>query len=245
MNKLDNQTFYDQDAARYDTRWVTTGGSTTEATQRTIVAQLCRPWAGRTVVEIGCGTGRFSLILAQLGAQVTLVDLSSHMLKVAAAKLATHGVAQNVRGYVNASIYDLPFPANSVDCVISLNVFNHLEQIERALAQCGRVLKQDGLFLFNYPNLYSYFWPMALRINQRAKALGQEVFSQWLNPVTVAQELAAAGFAIETKVGHVHVPRALEPFHLTTILAGLDRISRRQPLQPLAPVHFCLCRKVQ
>lgn len=245
MKRLDNQTFYDQDALAYDERWVTTGGTATERAQQAIVTQLCANWAGRDVVEIGCGTGRFSLQLAQLKVQLTLVDLAPQMLALAKAKLTQAGLATTVQEYINASIYELPLPTASVDCVVSLNVFNHLENLPLALAQCARILKPGGEFLFNYPNLYSYFWPMAWHINRTNSAVGQAIFSQWLKPAAVNQQLRAAGFTLEHCVGHVHVPRALEPFKLNFLLQQLDRLSRQHPLRSLAPVQFCFCRKVE
>lgn len=245
MKTLDNQAFYDHDAQQYDQRWASAGGSTTEQTQQAIVADLCADWAGRNVVEIGCGTGRFSLILARMGIQLTLIDLSPRMLAVAQAKLVEQGLAHNVQEYLNASIYDLPITSATVGGIVSLNVFNHLNNVALALRQCARILKPGGELLFNYPNLYSYFWPVAWRINQRHQAIGQEVFSQWFKPAEVNRHLQAAGFVLTKRVGHVHAPRALDRFGLHPLLQGLDRLSRQRPLQGLAPVHFCLCQKVE
>lgn len=244
MTILDNRTFYDQDATSYDARWGTKGGSRTDKTQRQIVADLCSGWSGKNVLEIGCGTGRFSVVLAQIGARLTLADLSSKMLEVTREKLSQNGLAQAVVKDANVSIYDLGFDPGTFDSVVSLNVFNHLEKIDLALAECVRVLKKDGAFLFNYPNLYSYYWPVAEKINKSSKAVGQEVYSNWMKPLEMKKKLKNAGFEIEQMVGHVHVPRALERFGINSLFYGLDRISRHKPLLYLAPVHYCLCKKV-
>jgi 2-polyprenyl-3-methyl-5-hydroxy-6-metoxy-1,4-benzoquinol methylase len=166
------------------------------------------------------------------------------MLQRTIEKLRAIHLEQKVNQSVNSSIYDLPFESNSFDCVVSLNVFNHLENIDLALRQCARLLKPGGEFLFNYPNLYSYFWPVAVRINQTSKAVGQNVYSKWLKPVEVEDKLQSVGFEIKKRVGHLHVPRSLENLRVYPILYRLDRISRHQPFQRFAPVHFCLCRKI-
>src|SRR5262245_8734085 len=73
-----------------------------------------------TVVDLPCGTGRFTGHLARAGYQVVGSDISSEMMQQAA-KLPSvqHG---NIAGYVRADAEALPFAAKSVDAVMSIRL---------------------------------------------------------------------------------------------------------------------------
>jgi ubiquinone/menaquinone biosynthesis C-methylase UbiE len=89
------------------------------------------------VLDLGCGTGRFSTALRQaFSCRVIGVEPSAAMLRVACAKQAIEllqGQAEN-----------LPLPAEAVDLVFMSQVFHHLMDPTRALSEILRVLKPDG-----------------------------------------------------------------------------------------------------
>jgi Methyltransferase domain len=58
---------------------------------------------------------------------------------------------KNPGGIRNESVTRLTFPDSSLDCVISLDVFEHVPEFRRALAECHRVLRPGGRFLFSVP----------------------------------------------------------------------------------------------
>jgi ubiquinone/menaquinone biosynthesis C-methylase UbiE len=242
----DNRSFYNADADSYDKRWTTEGGAHTDQVQRSIIREMCGGWYDKTVIEIGSGTGRFSVELARLGTRLLLIDLSSEMLELAAARVLNEGYGESLYGYQNASIYDLPIQDQSVDCVISINVLGHLRDLPRALHECARVLKEDGELIINYPNLCSYYWPAATMVNHKQIAVGQAVYSQWLEARTVENELESAGLFVEKRIGHVHAPRAVDNLGMPWVdgaISTLDRVSRDSMMTRYAPVHFLLCRK--
>lgn len=239
-----NVRFYDSDSATYDeTRWVSKSGAYTFAVQQQIVESLTADWRNSDVLEVGPGTGRFSIQLANKQNRLTLLDISSRMLDVTKSNLADEGLADSILEAVEGSIYSLPFEDGRFDHALCLNVLSHLEDSAAAIGELARVVKKGGSVLINYPNLESFYWPAARRINARAKAVGQEVFSIWQRPKRVLEALNAAGLSLLVRRGHAHVPRALERFHLLPVIRGLDWCSRRAPLSRLAPVHFCLCIK--
>ena len=91
--------------------------------------------AGRRVLDLGCGKGRFSQALAERGATVVGLDLSAAMLL---------GAAHVDR--VRASARRLPFGPASFDGVIAVEVFEHLAPASLDLV-CGevrRVLRPGG-----------------------------------------------------------------------------------------------------
>ena len=239
-----NPDFYNRDSATYDEqRWQSPGGAYTNRAQQDIVARLTADWAGHRVVEVGPGTARFTIPLAQRGAQITVVDISPGMLETARGNIEGAGVIERVEAFVEGSIYELPFADSSFDHAISLNVFNHLERAGDALKQLARVIKPGSTLLFNYANLNSWYWPAARRIRKRGTAVGQDVFSTWERPADVRRMIDDAGLDLVERVGHVHMPRAMERYKLAPVVRCLDQLSRGGPLASLAATHYCFCRK--
>jgi SAM-dependent methyltransferase len=110
-----------------------------------------------TVVDLGCGTGTLTLMLAETGCRVTGIDVSDDMLAVAQEKRA--GTIGNELGGMIGGVnwlqqdmraWELPEP---VDCVVSfcdcLNYLLEEEDITRVFSRTIHGLKQGGLFLFD------------------------------------------------------------------------------------------------
>ena len=99
------------------------------------------PWLpeGATVLDLGCGIGRYSEILAEhFGAQVVGVDPSEKML-AQAQKKATGSVR-----YERASGESIPLEDNSIDVVFMSMVLHHFSDQSRVLRECHRILRPRG-----------------------------------------------------------------------------------------------------
>jgi ubiquinone/menaquinone biosynthesis C-methylase UbiE len=108
-------------------------------------ATATRPM-GRAL-EIGAGTGFFSLNLRQAGwlDEVVVTDVSSGMVEVARRNARNLGF--EVDGAV-AGITDLPYPDESFDLVLGHAVLHHVPDVEAGLRECLRVLRPGGRFVF-------------------------------------------------------------------------------------------------
>jgi 2-polyprenyl-6-hydroxyphenyl methylase/3-demethylubiquinone-9 3-methyltransferase len=113
---------------------------------RAIVESAGSLW-GRRVLDLGCGKGRFGRALAERGACVVGLDLSTAMLAEAA------GIDR-----VRASARRLPFAPASFDLVIAVEMFEHLPagSIDRALAEARRVLRPGGKLIIIDKNACSW-----------------------------------------------------------------------------------------
>ncbi len=96
--------------------------------------------AGRTVLDLGCGTGRHALWMAAAGAKVTALDFSEAMLE--AARRKPH--AEKVRFLVHDLHDPLPLDA-SFDVVVSGLVLEHLDDLGAFFGQVHRVLAPGGV----------------------------------------------------------------------------------------------------
>ena len=104
--------------------------------ERAAVVHLARNrfGPGAKLLEIGCGTGRITEALAEDGFRVTATDLSEDMIALARSKLAPWSA--NVLLQV-ADAFELPFPDNSFDGVVSCRLFGHLDEDQKV-----RVLRE-------------------------------------------------------------------------------------------------------
>lgn len=95
---------------------------------------------GRAVLDVGCGTGRHAVRLAQAGADVTAVDISEGMLARARAKAG----ALPVRFLVHDLTQPLPLPDATFDLVLSCLVLEHIADVDAFLAELARVCRPGG-----------------------------------------------------------------------------------------------------
>jgi tRNA (cmo5U34)-methyltransferase len=81
----------------------------------------------RTLADLGCGAGNFSLKLAQRFPldRITLVDLSANMLDAASARLAQAAPATQLHP-LQADVRDLDLPPQSHDLIVAAAVLHHL-----------------------------------------------------------------------------------------------------------------------
>lgn len=116
---------------------------------------------GATVVELGCGDGLNTVILAALGASVIGVDISEESLALTVARARANGVAARVRA-IHASALQLPLTACSADKVLCVAILHHVDA-HAAAAEIQRVLKPGGVAVFLEP----MEGPPALRLLKR------------------------------------------------------------------------------
>lgn len=93
-------------------------------------------------LEIGCGTGEFSRLLAARAGRVLALDLSPNMIRLAAERSAHF---TNIDFQV-ADVLTLELPAGRFDCVAAIATLHHLPFAE-ALTKIKRALKPGGVLL--------------------------------------------------------------------------------------------------
>lgn len=120
-------------------------GEVVAATQARVLAEFLGPH-GRTILDVGTGTGRAALLLARAGAEVIGVDASEEMLAVARNRAAAAGL--QVR-FEAGDAHALAFPDRSVDAAVSLRVLMHTPDWRRCVAELCRVARD--LVVVDYP----------------------------------------------------------------------------------------------
>lgn len=114
-------------------------------------AEIARLTSGRRfrrVLDLGCGTGKQTVLLAPHAEEVWAIDLSAESLRQAEARCARAGFC-NVK-FLQQSILTLPADGGSVDAIFSYgDVISHVHDAYRQVfAESARVLAPDGVMAF-------------------------------------------------------------------------------------------------
>lgn len=110
---------------------------------------------GKKILDVGCGTGRYSVPLAKKGAEVYGIDISEGMLK--AAKRKSKGL--NTK-YQLSDMRKIPYKDETFDKVISSLAIDHVKDYEKAILEILRVTKKGGKIII------STIHPKALQVKE-------------------------------------------------------------------------------
>jgi ubiquinone biosynthesis O-methyltransferase len=141
--------FFDPIANEYDLWYERPLGRFVDEVETKLALELFQPKPGMYVLDVGCGTGNFSIKLARLGVKVVGIDISEEMLKIAREKAERLGLQIE---FVKMDVYSLQFPSDHFDGVFSMATFEFIHQPKRAFEEMMRVLKPSGYLLIGTIN---------------------------------------------------------------------------------------------
>ena len=140
-------------------------------------------YAGKSVLEIGCGAGTDLLEFAKAGALVAGVDVTDTALKLTEERILLEGVNYNLIKIAAYSGKRLPYSENKFDLVYAYGVLHHTPFIDDLISEIHRVLKPGGRlkamvyhkhsFLYYYSILYLRYLQQGLADYSRDDALSQ------------------------------------------------------------------------
>ena len=121
---------------------------------------------GGTVLEVGCGAGRFTEVLLDVGARVFASDLSR-------AVEANHANLQGRAGYFvcQADLMRLPIAPGAFDAVVALGVLQHTPSPEAAIVALAAALRPGGLLAVDHytrPQATGWRWRVAAALLPRS-----------------------------------------------------------------------------
>lgn len=131
---------YDRWASIYDS-----DGNPLIALEEPVIKRLLGDVKGLKVVDVGCGTGRHALKLAEEGAEVIAADFSEGMIQTAQKK-ARAGSVQFVNHDVTKP---LPFSDSMFDRVLCCLVLEHIQNLEPFFRELGRICRKEGYIVIS------------------------------------------------------------------------------------------------
>ena len=159
-------------AAEYDEKRFSGGGRIIDRREKQAVLDALAPVDGREVLEIACGTGRFTVMLAERGADITGIDISEAMLARGRERARAALVADTIE-FLRGDAARLPFPDDAFDTVFAIRFFHLASTPEAFLAEMRRVAADRVVFdTFNAGSarsLYNWLLPMGSRLYSRSE----------------------------------------------------------------------------
>lgn len=133
---------FDEVWKNYDYRKRRAGDITASFFEGLRIEELLNRFSGsKTIINIGCGSGKWSLPFIDSGFEVTNFDISEFALKISRERCGDENAA-NIRGDANS----LPFKSDTFDIVMSFGLLEHFKEISRPIEEMVRVLKPGGIF---------------------------------------------------------------------------------------------------
>lgn len=120
-------------------------------------------FAGRKVLELGCGAGYDAYTFIRAGADYTGIDLTPENPERVRVHLAHYGMDPNV---LEGDVEQLPFADASFDVVYSNGVLHHTPSPERAFSEAFRVLRREGQLYVSVYNRNSIFYALTLALDE-------------------------------------------------------------------------------
>ncbi|HEU4906191.1 MAG TPA: class I SAM-dependent methyltransferase [Solirubrobacterales bacterium] len=191
-----NTRYHDAAAHEYDAKWGIDFGATGQRQVRLKLSKALGGLGGERfgdALEIGSGTGYFSLNLLQMGTieRLTATDISPGMLARLTATAEGLGLEAET---VTAEAETLPFEDESFDLVFGHAVLHHIPDIERGFAEFRRVLRPGGAIAFaGEPSRYGD------RLAAAPKRAGMLAAPAWRRLVGASPRAVA-----ETDLSHDH-----------------------------------------
>jgi ubiquinone/menaquinone biosynthesis C-methylase UbiE len=155
-----NERYHDAAAASYDSKWGIDFGDIGQRQVRGKLSKALGGWPAdpfADALEIGAGTGYFSLNLLQAGAieRATATDISPGMLATLEENASQLGLQVKT---ASADAETLPFGDESFDLVFGHAVLHHIPDLARGFAEFSRVLRPGGTLAFcGEPSRYGDF----------------------------------------------------------------------------------------
>lgn len=137
----ESQKYWDDQAPRFDNQ---PDHGLRDPIVRQAWTEFLKAWlppVGSTVLDIGCGTGSLSVVIASLGHTITGIDLSPSMIALARAKAASQGFQADFQ-IMDAAYPE--FPGRSFDVIVCRHLLWALPKPEQVLQRWSEILTPGG-----------------------------------------------------------------------------------------------------
>jgi SAM-dependent methyltransferase len=170
------QEWYQADsvAEEYDDKRFSGGGRLIDRREKAAVLNAIEPITDRRVLEIACGTGRFTVLLAERGADIVGLDISGPMLQQGRQKAKTANVSDTLE-FLRGDAARLPFPDDHFDVVLAMRFFHLADTPVEFMTELRRVTRDRIVFdtfnSYSTRSIYNWALPMGSRLYSRSEVI--------------------------------------------------------------------------
>ena len=166
------------------------------------------PFAGLSILDVGCGGGLVAEPMARLGGHVTGLDAEAGTLAVARAHAAESGLAIDYR---DDAVEALASSGARFDAVLALEVVEHVADLPAFLAACAAVLAPGGLLVLSTINRTARAYALGIVAAERVLRWvprGTHDWKKFVKPGELARALRNAGLTPVELCGLAYDPLA-------------------------------------
>jgi len=169
---------------------------------------------GKTALEVGSGGGILTEEICKMGFTTTGIDPADESLQTA----SNHAKAEGLNiTYEKGTGEQLPYADQSFDCVFCCDVLEHVRDLPRVIAEIARVLKPNGVFIYDTLNRTFISKLVAIKIWQEWKRWAfmppnLHVWKMFIKPDEMKELLSGNGLEWQHHVGsepNVSIPTML------------------------------------
>jgi SAM-dependent methyltransferase len=211
--------------------WTGPAGSVRAARRAARIISAANLGPGSLCLELGCGTGTFTTLLADSGCELVAVDLSPATAELARARAGER--AQVVVGNVETGE---GIPRREYDAIVGVSVLHHLD-LDRCLRNTFSLLRPGGRFAFSEPNMRNpQIWAERhLRFVKRLRHVTEHETA--FTAPGLRGALEAHGLVVDRAEAFEFLHPAT-PERLVPAVLALERVLERTPARAIAGSVF-------
>ncbi len=199
-------------------------------TKRLDALQRLAPMSGARLLDLGCANGTYTRRLAERFGSVDAVDIEPERLDEFRGWLKGSSLAAKIR-VAEMSAERLDFDDATFDAVTTIEVLEHVQDLEASLAEIHRVLKPGGTFYLTSPNRFFPLETHGFLVGARRLPPIAGPFLPWIKPLHT--RLADARAFTVRGITPVIARHGFDPVGHTFIMPPVDRSRAGQRLRPV------------
>lgn len=204
---MDIQNAYNEWSEIYDSNTNLTRDLDQQVTRATLTGQHFN-----AILELGCGTGKNTIFLAQIGATVHALDFSEGMIAKAKEKVQ----AENVRFEMADLTKRWNCEDGAYDLIVCNLVLEHIQDLEHIFAEAARTLQPGGRFFINELHPFKQYKGTKARFERETEIIEVDVFIHHISDFTNAA--SASGFKLVKFNEYWHAEDQNKPPRLISFL---------------------------
>ena len=165
-----------------------------------------RPLMGLSLLDIGCGGGLLCEPMARLGAQVTGIDAAQRNIATASLHAEKQGLAIDYRQHTAEALAE---EGRQYDIVLTLEIVEHVADVDLFLRSCGRLVKPGGLLFLSTLNRTVKAWALAIAGAEYVLRLlprGTHDYAKFIKPSEMSALCRKSGLVISGITGMTYNP---------------------------------------